>query len=245
MRFSQQSMRMMLAGLLLTSAFVVAKDKDPVAQAVDSGSFGVFIGGRRVATETFSVRQAGNVNTVSSQLKEDAGVSSQSFEMQVAPNGALVRYEWHELAPGKSTLLVAPKDEFLLETITEKPGDKPSEQPFLMPSTSPILDNNFFILREVLAWRYLASPSCITEANQLKCASGEYGVIVPQGRISAHVTMQSAGLEKIVIRGAEEQLLHINLKGEDGDWALWLNPADHYKLVRVTKAGDPVEILRD
>ncbi len=245
MKFSRQITQVVAAVALLSGSLNAAKDKEPAAQMVDSGSFGVFIGGRRVATETFTVRQAGNVNTVSSQLKEDAGVSSQSSELQVTPNGALVRYEWHELAPGKSTLTVAPKDEFLLETVTEKPGDKPSEQPFLMPTSSPILDNNFFILREVLAWRYLSSQSCITEAGQLKCASGEFGVVVPQGRISSRVTLQSAGLEKIAVKGAERQLLRLNLKGEDGDWVMWLDPADRYKLIRVTKAGDPVEVLRD
>ena len=165
MRVSQQVTRVVAAVVLLSGLSFGAKDKGPAAQVVDSGSFGVFIGGRRVATETFSVRQGGTVNTVSAQLKEDGGVSSQSCELQVTPNGALVRYEWHELAPGKSMLVVAPKDEFLLETVTEKPGDKPSEQPFLMPTASPILDNNFFVLREVLAWRYLSSQSCITECE--------------------------------------------------------------------------------
>ena len=234
-----------VAGLVLGStAFLLAKDKDS-GQAVDAGSFGVFINNRRVATETFSIRQSGNANTISAQLKDDAGAASQSCELQVSPNGALVRYEWKELAPGKSSLVVTPNNEFLLETVTEKPGDKPAEQPFLMPSTSPILDNNFFVLRQVLAWRYLASPSCITDAGQLKCASGEFGVVIPQGRVSSHVTIQSVGIEKVMIRSTEQTLLRVNLKEDDGEWSLWLNPSDHYKLIRVTKAGDPVEVLRD
>ncbi len=241
----QHFIRAVAAVLLLCGVLFAAKDKEPAGQMVDSGSFGVFIGGRRVATETFSVRQAGNVNKINAQLKEDAGVSSQSCELQVMPNGALVRYEWRELAPGKSSLVVAPKDEFLLETVTEKPGDKPAEQPLLMPATAPILDNNFFVLRGVLAWRYLSSQSCITEAGQLKCAAGEFGVVVPQGRISAKVNVQSAGIEKVSVKGTERQLLRLNLKSEDGDWVLWVDPTDRYKLVRVTKVGEAVEILRD
>ena len=52
---------------------------------------------------------------------------------------------------------------------------------------------------------------------------GEFGVVVPQGRISAHVTVQSAGIEKVSVKGAERQLLRLNLKSEDGDWVLWVD----------------------
>ena len=38
-----------------------------------------------------------------------------------------------------------------------------------MPSTSAILDNNFFVHREVLAWRYLAIAPCKDENGHLKC----------------------------------------------------------------------------
>jgi hypothetical protein len=132
-----------------------------------------------------------------------------------------------------------------METITEKPGDKPIEQPFLVANTSPILDNNFFIHREVLAWRYLAS-SCTTEAGKgMKCGPAEFGTLVPQGRASSHISIQPVGDEKVTIRGAQQQLLRIDMKGEDVQWQMWLNPADHYKLMRITKTGETVEILRD
>ena len=66
----------------------------------------------------------------------------------------MVRYEWSD---GSGSLVVTPNNEFLLEKITTAASPKPAEQPFLMPSTSAILDNNFFVHREVLAWRYLAA----------------------------------------------------------------------------------------
>jgi len=232
-----------LTWLLLLSVPLVAKD--PGTQPVDSGAFGVFINGRRMATETFSIqKQSNNTSTISSEIKDEAGGASQRSELQLTPTGALVRYEWHELAPGKTTVLVVPKDEFLLETITEKPGDKPIEQPFLVPNTSPILDNNFFVHREILAWRYLGS-GCTPQAAGLKCGPGEFGVLIPQGRTSYHLNVQPIGDEKIPIRGVEQTLLRIDLKGDDGDWSLWLNTKDHYKLMRVTKVGEPVEIVRD
>ena len=231
-----------LISLLLLSAPLMAKD--PGTQPVDSGAFGIFIKGRRVATETFSIDQQSNNNIISSQIKDEAGTSSQSSELQLTSTGALVRYEWHQLSPNKISLVVAPDNEFVRETVTDKPGDKPTEQPFLLPNTSPILDNNFFVHREILAWRYLGS-SCTQEAAGLKCGPGEFGVLVPQGRSSFHLTIQPVGDEKLPIRGVEQTLLHLDLKGEDGDWSLWLNTKDHYKLMRVTKAGEEVEILRD
>jgi hypothetical protein len=232
------------AGLTFAVGVLFAANKDAADQTVDSGSFGVFISGHRVATETFSVRQASGASTVSSQVKDEGGSASQSSEMQLTSSGGLVRYEWHEMTPGKTTLVVVPNNEFLLETVTEKPGDKPAEQPFLLPNTSPILDNNFFVHREILAWRYLGS-SCSAETAGLKCGPAEFGVLVPQGRTSSHITVQPIGDEKVTIRGTEQQLLHIDLKSEDGDWSLWLNTKDHYKLMRITKSGEQVEIVRD
>ena len=70
-------------------------------------------------------------------------------------NGELLRYEWSQSSGG--SLNVAPSNDFLMERTTVSGNGKPAEQPFLMPSTTAILDNNFFIHREILAWRYLGS----------------------------------------------------------------------------------------
>jgi hypothetical protein len=247
LKITMQYLRRGLGISLLMFAFLsVSEAKEANGQVVDSGAFGVYISGQRVATETFSVhQQQDGINTISSQVKQDSGPSAQSSELRVTSTGAIVRYEWKEIAPGKSSLVVVPNNEFLLETITEKPGEKPAEQPFLLAPTTPILDNNFFVHREVLAWRYLASPSCKADGTQLKCSSGEFGIVVPQGRASAQVTLRPIGEEKVTIHGSEQALLRIDLKGEDGDWSLWLNAQDHYKLMRVTKTGDPVEVVRD
>jgi len=230
-----------LAWLLFLSASLIAKD----TQAVDSGAFGIFVNNRRVATETFSIQQQSNGNsTITSQIKDDGGTASQNSELQLTSSGALVSYEWHQLAPNKTSLKVAPDGEFLRQAVIEKPGEKPTEQPFLLPATSPILDNNFFVHREIIAWRYLGS-SCTSEAVGLKCGPGKFGVLVQQQRSSYHLTIQPIGDERLKIGGVEQTLLHIDLKGDDGEWSLWLNTKDHYKLIRVTKTGEQVEIVRD
>src|SRR5208283_3914071 len=155
----------------------------------------------------------------------------------------LVRYEWSD---GNGSLVVTPKDEFLLEKIVAPGSSRPAEQPFLMPNTSAILDNNFFIHREVLAWRYLAT-NCHTAEGSLKCQQGpvEFGVLVPQDRTSMRVRMELVGREKVTIRGAERELLRLNLLGESFSWALWVDDKDQFKLVRVLIADAGTEVVRD
>lgn len=195
-------------------------------------------------TETFSVQQDNGASTVKSHLQE-AGNSNagQTSELQMTGSGELIRYDWND---GNSSLVVTPKNEFLLERISTGGSSKPAEQPFLMPNTSAILDNNFFVQREVLAWRYLAT-NCHTDNGTLKCRQGpvEFGVLVPQDRTSMPVRMELVGREKVMIRGTERELLRLNLKGEAFSWNLWVDDKDQFKLMRVQILDDNTEVVRD
>jgi hypothetical protein len=221
------------------------KSKPESKETVDSGSFGVFVKGQRVLTETFSVHQEEGISDVKSRLQEVGGSTpvKQNSELRMTRSGELIRYDWTD---GTGSLIVAPKDEFLIEKIMSSLTAKTAEQPYLMPSTSAILDNNFFIHREVLAWRYLAT-NCQTEAGTLKCQEGpvEFGALVPQDRTSLRVRMQLAGREKVTIRGTGRELLRLNLSGEEFSWALWVDENDHFKLIRVLIPDADTEVVRD
>jgi hypothetical protein len=241
-------MRWGTAVVVACAAVLYAGDKKDKPKApdnmVDSGSFGVFVRGQRVVTETFSVQQENGISTVKSHLQEtDASAAGQRSELQMTSGGELVRYEWND---GGSSLIVTPKDEFLIEKITPSASSKSVDQPFLLPNTSAILDNNFFIHREVLAWRYL-SANCHPEGGDQKCQQGglEFGVLVPQDRTSMRVRMELVGPEKIKINGTDRELLRLNLMGESFSWALWVDPKDRFKLMRVLVAADNTEVLRD
>jgi hypothetical protein len=230
-----------LAVLLAVSATA----KEPAGDLVDSGSFGIFLNGKRVATEAFSIHQKGGDSTTRSQFKEEGSANpSQRSEMQINSSGALIHYEWHELSPGKSELTLEPNNEFLVERVTENPGEKPKEKPFLMPNTSIILDNNFFVHREVLAWKYLAS-SCPLENGRSKCGPAQFGAIIPQERDSVRVSMAPVAQEKLSLNGSERELLHLSLKVEDAEWDLWLDPQDHFKLMKVARVGENIQVVRD
>jgi hypothetical protein len=221
------------------------KDKDKADQMVDSGSFSVVVNGRTIATETFSVQQRPGGSTIKSEMKEASG-ATQNSELQLTAAGEVVRYEWREQSPGKSELLLVPNDQFLKESITNNPGDKPTEQPFLLPASTAVLDNNFFVHREVLAWRYLGS-SCKTEAGKLQCATApaDFGAVIPQDRVSMRVTLELKGKEKLQVHGTQRELMRVNLKSDSGEWAMWLDDQDQFKLVRILIASDNTEIVRD
>lgn len=221
------------------------KDKGTSSQTIDSGSFGIFIKGQRVATETFTIQQQNAVSTIKSELKQEHGPASQKSDLVVTSSGELLRYEWSEPSAGSVTVL--PNNEFLIEKITSAGLSKPAEQSFLMPTTSVILDNNFFVHREVLAWRYLASDCKADGGGGWKCQRlpGDFGVLVPQDRTSLHISLELVGDEKVPIRGTERNLLRLNLKGDNVDWALWVDEHDQFKLMRVAIPADNTEVVRD
>jgi hypothetical protein len=222
------------------------KKEKPATQIVDTGSFGIFVKGQRVATENFSVEQRNGASVIKSQMKQTVGADpvSQKSELQLTSGGELLRYDWSEASGG--SLVVLPNNEFLLEKVTAPSSNKTAEKPFLMPSTSSILDNNFFVHREVLLWRYLAAD-CKSEGGGWKCQQGpaSFGVLIPQDENSASVRVELIGKEKVQVRGAERELLRLNLAGENFDWALWVDDHDNFKLIRVSIPADNTEVLRD
>jgi hypothetical protein len=220
------------------------KEKPSAAQKVDSGSFGVFVKGQRVLTETFSVQMENGISTIKSQVKQiGSDPSGQHSELQMTGSAELVKYEWSD---GSGSLIVTPNNDFLLEKITTAASSKPAETPFLMPSTSAILDNNFFVHREVLAWRYLKT-NCGSESGEFRCKKdpGEFGVLVPQDHTSMRVRVELVGREKVTIRGTERELLRLNLLGETFAWNLWVDDKDQFKLMRVFIPDDSTEVVRD
>jgi hypothetical protein len=239
-----------MALFCLVLAAATAAPKEPSKETgtpVDSGSFGVFMNGKRVATETFSIEQTSQGSVINSLFKTEQGQeqASQSSELRLNANGELRRYEWKELSPGKTQAVVMPKDDFIMESVTHHPGDKAEEQPFMVPASTSILDDYFFVQREVLAWKFLAL-GCRQQKGEVQCPKDQkthFGALNPHGRSALSVSMEFSGNEKLTIRGAEHDVSHYLLKSDSGDWSLWLD--DHNKLLRILMAGDNTEVVRD
>jgi hypothetical protein len=242
-------MRRVSVGLLavLTTILVApasAKEKEPSGTTVDSGSFGVFNGEHRVATETFSIAQGAEGSVVTSEFKSEQGEqkAEQSSRLELTPSVELREYTWKEAIPEKTQATVTPNDTFLIERFSV--GDKQHEQNFLLPASTTILDDYFFIQREILAWKYLHT-ACHNEKGALGCPRGQkvqFGTLNPHERSSMAVSIEFGGKEKGTIRGKEHELSRFTLRAETGNWDFWLD--EKFKLVRLQAEGG-TEVIRD
>ena len=240
--------------LLLTSLPAVAGDKKqkkekekdkgkPAVQVVDDGSFGIFVGGRRVATEKFTIKQTPEGSLTNSEIKLDGTSQVQNSTLQLTTTGALVRYDWKESGGAENgETTVQPEEQFLKQRV--KAGETTSEQPYLMPNTTAILDDYFFSQREILLWRYLGT-SCHPAPGQQGCQleKGQFGFVVPRQRLSGMATINYVGREMVSLHGVAKELSKFSLTSDFGDWVLWLD--DTQKLVRIILPGESTEVLRD
>lgn len=218
----------------------------PMPKVLDTGSFGVFNGAHRVATESFTIKQDAEGSVVSSEFKSEQGeqTADQSSLLALTPSVELRRYEWKELSPEKMNAVVEPNDAFLVEHVFLGGSEKPHDQNFLLSPSTAILDDYFFIQREVLAWKFLAT-ACKQQTNGLGCPPNQkfkLGTLNPHARSSMLVTIEFTGKDKVMIRGAQRELSRFVLQSETGDWAFWLD--DQFKLVRLL-GDNGVEVVRD
>lgn len=229
----------------------------PASPVVDSGSFGIFINGKRVATEKFKIERVSGGSVASSELTVDdaSQKAAQLSELKLSAMGNLQSYSWKEESPGQGTITVEPKEVpspvkgdpsalVVMETVSPSPSDKAQEVPFFVPTSTPILDDNFFSHRELLAWRYLGAV-CQQGLGRTTCRFQRmrFGVIVPRQAVFIVVYLDHVGKERVKVGETERELTRLNLTGEGINWALWLD--DQYKLVRILVPSDNTEVLRD
>jgi len=220
------------------------KDKDAASKKVDSGSFGVFIKGRRVGTETFSITQSASGSVIRSEFKAEgaAGQAVQDSELQLTGSGEVRRYEWKEQSPGKAQSLVTPNEQFLTQKWSLGPEDKPQDQPYLLPPSTNILDDYFFVHREVLAWKYLGG-ACSREKEGLRCPRAQFGTMNPRQHSSSPASMEYLGREKVKVHDAERELNKLELKSDAGNWLIWLD--DQFMVLRISIPSEGTEVIRD
>ena len=223
------------------------KEKEGPRQSIDSGSFGVFMNGHRVGTEKFSIDQTNTGSIIKSQFKteNDPNTAVQESTLELSASGDIRRYEWNELSPGKARSVITPNEQFLTQKWSTGPGEKDHDQPYLLPPSTNILDDYFFIHREVLVWRFLA-VTCRQEKGQVQCPikqRSQFGTLDPRQHSSAPLAAEYMGREKIAYKGNQQEFNKVGLKAESGSWFLWLD--DGFKVIRIVIEGDNTEVIRD
>ena len=256
-RNTRMAIRTFLSGIalllvLLSAAPLCARSKkeaDAKITIIDSGTFDIMVSGRKVGTESFTIKQLPDVNVAASEIRiDEAGnKAQQTSEFRLTSAGELRRYEWHEIAPGKGEIVLEPQDEFLVEHITpgDKERDKKIDQSFLMSASTLVLDDFFFSQREILAWRYLAS-TCKVEEGQNRCLKqkSQFGIIIPRQHVSSMVSVEYVSHETIALHGQPVESNHFRLSSEDAaDWELWLDNSQ--KLVRILIPMMNTEVVRE
>ncbi len=223
------------------------KEKEQDGKTIDSGSFGVYQKGQRVGTETFSIYQTGYGRLIKSEFKTENAASTavQTSELQLNEPGEVRRYEWKEVSPGSAHSVVAPNADFLTQKWTTAAGEKEHEQPYLLPTSTTILDDYFFIHREVLAWKLL-SMVCKQDKGVMQCQPKQrtqFGTLNPHQQAQAVVGAEFLGREKLTLKSGSQDLLKIEFKNDAGTWQLWLD--DQFKVMRMVVVGENTEVERD
>jgi hypothetical protein len=222
------------------------KEKEHEGKQVDSGSFGVFQNGHRVGTETFSIFQTASGSFIHSEFKTENAPTQdvQTSELELTASGNLRRYEWKELSPEKAVSVVVPNEDFLNQKWSTE-EEKEHEQPYLLPASTSILDDYFFVQREVLAWKFLAA-ACKQEKGQVQCPikqRAQFGTLDPRQHSSASLSAEYLGREKITFKGSPQEFNRVEFKTDMGNWQIWLD--DQFKVIRIVIEGDNTEVIRD
>lgn len=232
--------------LLLMAASSLANDKPKEKKTVvDSGSFGIYINGKRIGTEKFSIEQQADEGVVTADIDVADGdnKSEQKSELRVGSDGTLKSYRWNSILPTREESVVEPKDEFLTEHVTT--ADKKRDVPYIMPHSTVILDDNFFSQRELLVWRYLAT-GCLPKDGQLRCGPAHYGILIPHQHAAGTTVVQLVGRDKINVKGEEKELNKVQMDTDGVQWLIWVDdPENHYKVVKMAIPSSNVEVVRD
>lgn len=232
-----------IMALMTLSLFAAdQKEKKPGNKIWDSGSFGIYMNGKRIGTEKFQIEQKSDFSVATSEIKVEDGntKADQTAEMQITAKGELRSYVWHATAPLKEESSVEAKDQLLVEHVV--PADqKKVDVPHILPVSTVILDDNFFSQRELLVWRYLRTGCYFKQNEGLVCGPSHFGILVPHQHTAGEAVMDLIGRDKVTIKGQEQELNKFKLDTDGATLWLWVN--DDYKVMKMSASN--FEVIRD
>lgn len=248
----------MLAIILMAAwAFAVDKDRDKEKEkksTVDSGTFGIYLSGKRIGTEKFTIEQQAGDGIATAEISVDDGSNKaeQNSELRVGADGSLKLYKWRSTLPTKEESIIEPKDEFLVEHMTTA-EQKKRDVPYILPLSTVILDDNFFSHRELLLWRYLATGCIRVPApipgqppapdTHYQCGPAHFGILVPHQHQAGSTAVEPLGPDKVTVKNTERTLNKFKVDTDGVQWMIWVD--DDYKVVKMSIPASNVEVWRD
>ena len=246
-----------LAGLLLLSGHAVARaqdkpdktdkpgknDKKPVKAAAavpasaaqlveEKGRFKVLLDGQPVATEEFQISASAgqwHAHGTADVPAEAGGTTRVTGKLDLAADGAPLRYEWSSSAPKKASATI----EFHSNTAQmdlRLEGTAPFNQDFSFDSPRVvILDDNLYhhyvLLARLYDWKSKGPQS--------------FSVFIPQETVPGVVLVEYVGPK--VVEGV--QLEMIRVRSADNEIELYCD--NSARLLRISVPSSKVEIIRE
>lgn len=242
---------LIIIALLVLAAGAGAQDKDKGnnrkssgSKIADSGSFGIFIQGKRVGTETFRIEEGSDVSAATSSVKVDDGTTKaeQTSEMRLDHSGNLKYYRWRSTMPTKEETVVEPNEDLLVEHII--PADlKKMDLPHILPLSTSILDDNFFSHREILAWRFIATNCPPDKDGRRSCTPGDFSILVPRQHLAGNARVELVGRNAIKVKGVEKEMDELKVDTGGALWLIWIG--EDLKVMKISIPSNGVEVVRD
>lgn len=253
-----------LVALLLTSIWTLAADKDRDKEkekekksSVDSGSFGIYLNGKRIGTEKFNIEQRPGEGVVTAEITVDDGnnKAEQSSELRVGSDGNIRMYKWRSTLPTKEESVIEPDQELLVEHLTTA-EQKKRDVPYVLPVSTIILDDNFFSQRELLIWRYLIAGCVrvppqtpgqpIPSDSHLQCGPAHFGILVPRQHAPGTTAVELVGRDKVTFKGVDKELNKFKVDTDGVQWVIWVDdPENAYKVIKMAIPASNIEVWRE
>jgi hypothetical protein len=122
--------------------------------------------------------------------------------------------------------------------------EKEHEQPYLLPPSTRILDDYFFVHREVLAWKFW--PACKQDQGVVQCPVETARPVrnhEPAPAFFGALSIEFLGREKVNLKGVQQDLLKLELKTDAGRGNS--GSTINSRCMRMSVVGENTEVDRD
>ncbi|MBI1941360.1 MAG: hypothetical protein HYS33_07635 [Acidobacteria bacterium] len=209
----------------------------PAAGAKDEGTFIIYLGGRQIGTEKFSIRTARNKVIAEAQIEMRVERDGKSYQFKTSPKLVLnanlepETYAWNQKGSESSRLEVdfrASPARVRYHTV----GGDADLRDFELPRGVIVLDDNVVHHYQLVVERFQLAAG----KNQ------SFPAFIPQEALPGVLNVDDLGIEKIESEGGARDLQHLVVSTELARIDLWVDK-DH-RLQHVSIPGATLEAVR-